>query len=362
MSQSYPLTGIAEPGANDVLCGRGGASNNHIGNRRFRMLVNEHRMRYKNSCKLDKPKVAREIMIIWRNQTPPGRFLCKVAGTKLWNDVGDQKAREKASQCLRERDPGDVVNLPPADKGMWNAGFSDNLLSEKEEQSSHKVGGESLPGNENMCAESHQEHLKANLQRDFRDQQDQLLKLHHLQRKVEKTLLQQQNFTKLWSELTQDAMQRQDQEQLHRVQGDLRRRREKLEQQQLALMRAIELTVSDADFIDFIILTSLYDILITVKVPWFECSLLVFFSQCHLQRSHMTRSSSSAKGNIDDIISSWTAITTQPSINESCDLTPKEEIISRKISTAESSDSSRDNADALSLLWSVDSKMISNQR
>ena len=34
---------------------------------------------------------------------PPGRFLQQDVKTKLWNDVGDKKAREKASQCLRER-------------------------------------------------------------------------------------------------------------------------------------------------------------------------------------------------------------------------------------------------------------------
>mmetsp|Transcript_59563 Transcript_59563/g.69605 ORF Transcript_59563/g.69605 Transcript_59563/m.69605 type:complete len:755 (-) Transcript_59563:779-3043(-) len=101
--KSYQLTSIAEPGINDVMCGRGGGTNNHIGNRRFRMLVNTHKPRYFKAPKLDKPKVAREVMILWREQAPPGRFLGRDSKTGLWNDVGDQKAREKASQCLRER-------------------------------------------------------------------------------------------------------------------------------------------------------------------------------------------------------------------------------------------------------------------
>jgi hypothetical protein len=67
------------------------------------------------------------------------------------------------------------------------------LFSKKEEKSPHGLCGGSLPGIEKMCAESHQEHLKTNFQHDFCEQQDQLLKLHHLQRKVEKALLQQQN-------------------------------------------------------------------------------------------------------------------------------------------------------------------------
>jgi len=53
--------------------------------------------------------VAREVVQIWRGLSPPGRFLAqdKSSGgdNGLWNDVGDKKAREKASQCLRERTP-----------------------------------------------------------------------------------------------------------------------------------------------------------------------------------------------------------------------------------------------------------------
>mmetsp|Transcript_54396 Transcript_54396/g.80708 ORF Transcript_54396/g.80708 Transcript_54396/m.80708 type:complete len:479 (+) Transcript_54396:38-1474(+) len=107
---SYPQTDIGDPGINDVMCGRGGGTNNHTGNKRFRMLVNEHKHRYIAATKLDKPKVAREVMLMWRKQEPPGRFLSRDSKTKMWNDVGDQKAREKASQCLRERrTPSDVL-------------------------------------------------------------------------------------------------------------------------------------------------------------------------------------------------------------------------------------------------------------
>merc|ERR1711862_559882 len=37
-----------------------------------------------------------------RSLTPPGRFLIQDIGTKLWYDVGDDKARRKVSQALRE--------------------------------------------------------------------------------------------------------------------------------------------------------------------------------------------------------------------------------------------------------------------
>ncbi len=56
---------------------------------------------------------ARRVVNIIRNLTPPGRFLAPVRasdknckdqdGSILWRDVGDKKARAKASQCLREK-------------------------------------------------------------------------------------------------------------------------------------------------------------------------------------------------------------------------------------------------------------------
>jgi hypothetical protein len=73
-------------------------------------------MRYLAASKVDKPKVAREVVTLWRQMNPPGRFLARHDDTKrgpgsvkdsdnVWYEVGDKKAREKASQCLRERTP-----------------------------------------------------------------------------------------------------------------------------------------------------------------------------------------------------------------------------------------------------------------
>ncbi|KAL7537131.1 hypothetical protein ACHAXR_007608 [Thalassiosira sp. AJA248-18] len=108
----YPLNGIVTPHPNDVLCGRGGGSNNHPGNESFRELVNEVKYPYVNCPKREKPLIARRIVEAVRNQTPPGRFLSKDSKTGLWNDIGDGKAREKTSQALREGAPiiRDMVN------------------------------------------------------------------------------------------------------------------------------------------------------------------------------------------------------------------------------------------------------------
>lgn len=105
---------ILNPGPHDVLLGRGGGTNNHIGNKNFRDLVTRHKMRYLACSKVDKPKVAREVVNIWKKLEPPGRFLQRKDETKkgpgsvrdedvVWTEVDDQEARKKASQCLRER-------------------------------------------------------------------------------------------------------------------------------------------------------------------------------------------------------------------------------------------------------------------
>lgn len=136
---------IQQPGENDILCGRGGGTNAHIGNIKFRKLVAAHKLRYLAAAKSDKPNVARDVVKEWRSMDPPGRFLAKMDMKQMilanlitvedvkneqlqlqqqqqqggsgsgdgkkskkeqkvyWYDVGDKKAREKASQCLRER-------------------------------------------------------------------------------------------------------------------------------------------------------------------------------------------------------------------------------------------------------------------
>lgn len=88
----------------DILCGRGGATNHHQGNKRFRDVVALHRPDYVAATKIRKPDVARKIVRAIRLASPPGRFLKKRDDGK-WVDIGDKKAAEKASQALREKGP-----------------------------------------------------------------------------------------------------------------------------------------------------------------------------------------------------------------------------------------------------------------
>mmetsp|Transcript_10496 Transcript_10496/g.22749 ORF Transcript_10496/g.22749 Transcript_10496/m.22749 type:complete len:414 (+) Transcript_10496:341-1582(+) len=130
----WPMKNIASPGINDCLMGRGGGTNHHSGNKRFRAITEARKHMYLASKRLDKPIVAMEIVNEWRALEPPGRFLRQDEATKLWYDVGDQKAREKTSQALREKmtyamvgEEGAVVEkLPGAKeidqedkKGIW---------------------------------------------------------------------------------------------------------------------------------------------------------------------------------------------------------------------------------------------------
>mmetsp|Transcript_21771 Transcript_21771/g.53983 ORF Transcript_21771/g.53983 Transcript_21771/m.53983 type:complete len:646 (-) Transcript_21771:771-2708(-) len=93
---------IPNPTTHDVLFGRGGMTNGHPGNRRFRDIIALHRPDYVRATKMDKPNVARKIVRAIRQGNPAGRFLRKSADG-MWRDVGDKVAAEKTSQGLRER-------------------------------------------------------------------------------------------------------------------------------------------------------------------------------------------------------------------------------------------------------------------
>lgn len=102
---NWPMHDIKDPHPNDVLYGRGGGTNHHPGNKIYRKTVEDRKLDYVNSKRLDKPLVALEIIREWRGQDPPGRFLKLDEKTGHWHDVGDKKAREKTSQALREKAP-----------------------------------------------------------------------------------------------------------------------------------------------------------------------------------------------------------------------------------------------------------------
>lgn len=98
---------VTKPNVNDVLSGRGGRINNHKGNVHFRQLVNETKLKYmaKTTKKLEKVQIANQIVHKIRSMDPPGRFLKEDPKSGLWIEIGDERARKKAGQALREKAP-----------------------------------------------------------------------------------------------------------------------------------------------------------------------------------------------------------------------------------------------------------------
>jgi hypothetical protein len=99
---------IDVPLENDVLCGRGGSINSHKGNEQFRSLVEKRKRVYLTArFKREKRLIASSIVNEIRGMNPSGRFLAR-KGDKdsgYWYDIGDEKARDKTSQALRENAP-----------------------------------------------------------------------------------------------------------------------------------------------------------------------------------------------------------------------------------------------------------------
>lgn len=95
---------IYTPNVNDVLCGRGGRINAHDGNIIFRRIVNMYKQDYlsKSSNKVHKARIAACVVARIRGSNPSGRFLKLDTGTGFWMELGDEKARKKAGQALRE--------------------------------------------------------------------------------------------------------------------------------------------------------------------------------------------------------------------------------------------------------------------
>jgi hypothetical protein len=87
-------------GPDDVLCGRGGLTNSHCGNRRFRHIVAEYQQQYLNAKKKEKKLISHQI--VERVVKNGGRFLKRSADSGIWAEVTPKKAVEKTSQALRE--------------------------------------------------------------------------------------------------------------------------------------------------------------------------------------------------------------------------------------------------------------------
>ena len=103
--------GILTPHDHDVLSGRGNSVNHHPGNEYFRSLVRHHKLAYVRCPKPQKEQFSKLIVSTVRDRDPPGRFLKQNPTTKLWYNIGTQKALDKTRQALREGAPATVAGL-----------------------------------------------------------------------------------------------------------------------------------------------------------------------------------------------------------------------------------------------------------
>jgi len=91
------------PHAHDILCGRGGVANTHMGNLNYRELVERLKLFYIAHPRSDKKYVAESIVMAIASQHPPGRFLRKDKDTCQWLVVNKKGALRKTKQALREK-------------------------------------------------------------------------------------------------------------------------------------------------------------------------------------------------------------------------------------------------------------------
>jgi hypothetical protein len=84
---------IEIPTNNDVLLGKGKPTQEHIGNMRLHLLVEDHFPRYEDTNKKGKTEIAREVVQLIKSSS--GRFLRMEKG--VWVQVPDEIAREKVS-------------------------------------------------------------------------------------------------------------------------------------------------------------------------------------------------------------------------------------------------------------------------
>jgi hypothetical protein len=87
----------------DVLSGRGGKSNHHIGNKAFRHLVTEMKPAYRSSLTRTEKMILTD-SIVENIHRMGGRFLIQNTGPfePQWRLMTKVEARRKTSQALRE--------------------------------------------------------------------------------------------------------------------------------------------------------------------------------------------------------------------------------------------------------------------
>jgi hypothetical protein len=98
--EAQPVIYVDEPTDLDCVLGRGGKSNHHPGNKRYRDEVQNLQKWYKASDKSEKTNLSQHLVNYVHSYG--GRFVKQEKNTGRWYIVSNIVARRKASQALRE--------------------------------------------------------------------------------------------------------------------------------------------------------------------------------------------------------------------------------------------------------------------
>ena len=106
--KGIPLPASFEPSPLDVICGRGKACFSHPGNRAFRQSIADALKSYQ-TCDSKLVKGQMVTGIVEDIRSGGGGFVRYDLESRMWYDIGDEAAREKVGQTIREalvqRDP-----------------------------------------------------------------------------------------------------------------------------------------------------------------------------------------------------------------------------------------------------------------
>eukprot|EP00535_Pseudo-nitzschia_heimii_P008891 CAMPEP_0197189518 /NCGR_PEP_ID=MMETSP1423-20130617/19872_1 /TAXON_ID=476441 /ORGANISM="Pseudo-nitzschia heimii, Strain UNC1101" /LENGTH=713 /DNA_ID=CAMNT_0042641647 /DNA_START=1118 /DNA_END=3259 /DNA_ORIENTATION=- len=151
-------TDIAKPRSDDILCGRGGSSNRHLGNIHFRELVAANKQIYVGLTKKQKMSVARKIVDAIHNTG--GRYLAKDLDTGLFYDIGLPRSLEKTSQALREKHSNEMPVQSSEDEGFEASVESHNSVIKNNMNTDKKGSSEDSPAEASSSSKSTTKSLK----------------------------------------------------------------------------------------------------------------------------------------------------------------------------------------------------------
>jgi hypothetical protein len=101
IDESHTKTYVDKVGMDDVLCGRGGRSNHHVGNKRYRLVVAKMKYMYQK-CEAKTMKTDLSRAIVKHCTSYGARFLKLDESNGKYYILSKGEARKKTSQALRE--------------------------------------------------------------------------------------------------------------------------------------------------------------------------------------------------------------------------------------------------------------------